>query len=225
MPRTARIAPAGMVFHVLNRGVDRKTLFHNYADYRAFEEILKEAISLFKILLCAYCLMPNHWHLVLWPLLDSELSRFMHRVTLTHAARWKAHNNSVGEGHLYQNRFKSFPVQSDEHYLTVVRYVERNALRANLVERAENWPFSSLWRRGKHTGTNDPLVSPGPVKLPLDWVACVNRPETPEELDALRSSILRGRPYGTQSWQQQTGCKLDLKSSFRPRGRPRKPSS
>ena len=224
MPRSARVAPGGMVFHVLNRRVDCKTLFHCDADYRAFEKVLREAGTLVGIRICAYCLMPNHWHMALWPSRDGELSSFMHRLTLTHAVRWKVHNSSMGKGHLYQNRFKSFPVQSDEHYLTVVRYIERNALRANLVERAEEWHYSSLWRRRTHPVGDDPLVSAGPVDLPDDWVERVNRPETSAELEALRASVRRGNPYGTESWQKETARELDLESSRRPRGRPKKSS-
>lgn len=222
MPRTGRIAPGGVVFHVLNRRVDRKTLFHREADYRVFEQVLIEALSWVPIRICAYCIMPNHFHMVLWPSRDGELSNFMHRATLTHAARWKANKESSGEGHLYQNRFKSFPVQSDQHYLNVVRYVERNALRANLVKRAEEWEFSSLWRRENIPAETDPILSPGPVGLPADWLERVNRPETAAELEAVRASVCRGRPYGTERWRNKTARALDIESTLRPRGRPRK---
>ncbi len=220
MPRIARIAPAGMVFHALNRRVDRKTLFFTDSDYRAFEMVLEEVVAFVGIRLCAYCLMPNHWHLVLWPSQNREMPRFMHRVTVTHSMRWKTFHDTIGAGHLYQSRYKSFPVQADEHYLTVVRYVERNALRANLVERAEDWPFSSLWRRQSFTIEDDPLLSPGPVRLPDNWVERVNRAETSAELEALRTSLLKGKPYGAASWREKTS--RELKLPLRPRGRPRK---
>ena len=222
MPRIARNAPGGMVFHVLNRRVDCQPLFRRDADYLRFEEVLGEVSALVPIRICAFCLMPNHWHLVLWPLCDGQLSKFMHRVTVTHAVRWKGHNDTVGQGHLYQNRFKSFPVQSDDHYLTVVRYVERNALRAKLVERAEEWRFSSLWRRRARAVTEDPLLSSGPVDLPDDWHDYVNRPETEGELEALRRSARRGNPFGTETWQKQTARKLGLESTYRRPGRPKK---
>jgi putative transposase len=95
--------------------------------------------------LLSYCLMPNHWHLVLWPRADGELSDFGHWLTLTHTQRWHAHYHNVGTGHLYQGRFKSFPVARDEHFLQLCRYVERNPLRAGLVRRAEAWQWGSLW--------------------------------------------------------------------------------
>lgn len=224
MPRTGRIAPGGMVFHVLNRRVDRKTLFHCDADYRVFEQVLIETLTWVPIRICAYCLMPNHFHMVLWPSRDGELSNFMHRACLTHAARWKANKDSSGNGHLYQNRFKSFAVQSDPHYLNVVRYVERNALRAHLVNRAEEWEFSSLWRRENIPAEADPILSPGPVDLPDDWLERVNRPETAAELEAIRASVCRGRPYGTEWWRNKTARALDIESTLRPRGRPKKTS-
>jgi putative transposase len=223
MPRSARIAPGGMVFHALNRRVERRTLFHYEADYFVYEDVLRETLALSEMRLCAYCLMPTHWHMVLWPRCDGEMSQFLHRLSGTHAANWKARHGTTGEGHLYQNRFKSFPVQSDAHYFRVVRYVERNALRANLVQRAEDWRYSSLWRRERSL-ENDELLSAGPVSLPVDWIHRVNQPETAAELEALRGSVRRGNPYGAERWRQQTAHELGLESSLRPRGRPKKSS-
>ncbi|MCX7423960.1 MAG: transposase, partial [Planctomycetia bacterium] len=136
-----------MVFHVLNRANARATIFEKPEDYAAFERVLQEALDRVEMRVLAYCLMPNHWHLVLWPRLDGDLSKFMGWLTLTHTQRWHAHHRTVGTGHLYQGRYKSFPVQDDEHFLTVCRYVERNGLRANLAPRAEEWRWSSLWHR------------------------------------------------------------------------------
>ncbi len=111
----------------------RMTIFEDDADYEAFETVLAEAVERTRTRLLAYCLMPNHWHLVVWPRTDGELSRFVGWLTLTHTQRWHGHRQSTGSGHVYQGRFKSFPVEEDEHLYTVARYVERNALRANLV--------------------------------------------------------------------------------------------
>jgi putative transposase len=128
-----------MVFRVLNRGVGRRTLFDKDTDYAAFEHVVEETLRIRPMRLCAYCLMPNHWHFILWPLADGDLTAFMQQLTNTHVKRWKEHRHEIGYGHLYQGRYKSFPVQSDEHFYRVVRYVERNALRANLSPRAEAW--------------------------------------------------------------------------------------
>ena len=154
MPRTARVAPGGYVFHVLNRGNRRCQIFDDDGDYAAFERVLAETLALAPLRLLAYCLMPNHWHLLLWPTADGQLGRFMQRLTVTHARRWHAHRHSEDPGgHLYQGAFKSFPVQDDPHFLTVARYVERNALRAGLVARAQDWrPAVSLSNRGRACG-------------------------------------------------------------------------
>src|SRR6476659_5267747 len=129
MARRLRKDIGGIVYHVLNRRVGRARLFKDQGDYVAFEKVLIEAVRRFGMRLVAYCLMPNHWHLVLWPAKDGELSRFMQWLTVTHMRRWHAHRGSTGEGPVYQGRFKSFPVQADPHLLIVARYVERNALR------------------------------------------------------------------------------------------------
>ena len=134
--------------------------------------------------------------------------------------RWHAHHHTEGTGPIYQGRFKSFPVQQDEHYLTVCRYVERNALRAKLVKRAEDWRWSSLWHREERTQAS--WLSPGPVALSDGWTAHVNEVQTESELAVLRASVVRGAPYGDTHWQEQTAEALGLQSSMRPQGRPRK---
>jgi putative transposase len=132
--------------------------------------------------------------------------------------RWHAHHHSAGTGHLYQGRFKSFPIETDDHFYTVLRYVERNALRARLVKRAENWRWSSLWRREQ----GDPaLLSAWPVPRPADWPRLVNLPQTEAELEAVRRSVIRGLPFGGDAWTQRTARRLGLESTLRPRGRPK----
>jgi len=147
MPRTARHAPKGFTYHVLNRAVARLPLFYEDADYDAFEQVLEEAHERFPLDIFAYCLMPNHWHFVLRPNHDGRLTEFLRWLTHTHTMRWHAHFHSSGSGHLYQGCFKAFPVEDDEHFYTVTQYVERNALPAKLVRKAENWRWSSLARR------------------------------------------------------------------------------
>lgn len=210
------------MYHVLNRSNGRIRLFKSGGDYKAFEQVLAEACERFPMRILSYSVMPNHWHIVLWPITDGELSRFVGWLTLTHAQRWHAYQHSAGSGHLYQGRFKLFVVQSDEHLLTVCRYVERNALRANLVKRAEDWRWGSLWRRQFGDAQAKALLSDWPVRRPEDWLVRVNSPETDEELLALRSSVNRGRPYGTASWMEQTVERLGLISTVRSQGRPRR---
>jgi putative transposase len=222
MPRVARIAPGGIVFHVLNRGNARAEIFANDADFAAFERVMADTLAQVPVQLLAYCLMPNHWHLVLRPRRDGELGRFMQRLTTTHVRRWRLARGTVGEGHLYQGTYKSFPVQDDDHLLTICRYVERNPRRANLVRRAEAWRWSSLWRRCNRSVSEDlPALSEWPITRPRNWLQRVNRPETEEELADVRTSIARGRPFGNRPWQQRTAMRLHLESTFRSRGRPK----
>ena len=221
MPRRARISTGGLAYHILNRRVGRLALFDKPADYMAFEKILNEAHERTGIRIAAYCLMPNHWHLLLWPRDDGELSEVMRWITVTHTQRWHAHRQSFGSGPVYQGRFKSFPVQTDEHFLTVARYVERNALRAKLVKRAEQWQWSSLWRWAQGDPKLLAFLSDWPVKRPRQWVGWVNRAETASELEDLRCSAQRGRPFGSQGWVVRVAKRLSLESTLRPRGRPK----
>jgi putative transposase len=173
--------------------------------------------------ICGYCVMPNHWHMVLWPERDGELSAFLQHLTNLHVKRWKRAHDEVGLGHLYQGRFKSFPIQTTNHFHTVVRYVERNPLRANLVSRAEAWPWSSL---GQASPASPIPLSAWPVPGPADrhrglWIDWVNRPQTEGELASVRASAKRGRPYGDEAWVTQVAERLDLGATLRPRGRPR----
>jgi putative transposase len=169
--------------------------------------------------------MPNHWHLVVQPHEDGELSRFVGWCSLTHTQRWHAHHQSTGSGHLYQGRFKSFPVQDEEYFLTVCRYVERNALRANLVERAEDWRWCRLWRWKNGSGEDKALLAPWPVRRSPGWVELVNAAQTEAELTALRRSVIRGCPYGDPDWTARIVERLGLESTLRPPGRPRIPKN
>ena len=224
MGRAPRNAIGGVVFHVLNRANARVRILSQDSDYEAFEHILEQARERFPVRILAYCLMPNHWHLVLWPEegQDQALSSFMQWTTLTHTQRWHAYRHTTGLGHLYQGRFRSFPVQEDGHFLTVCRYVERNPLRAGLVERAEDWRWSSLWRRLSGLLGTKTLLADWPVTRPDDLVQWVNQPENAAELSALRDSVQRGRPFGEELWTAKAIDNLGLDVTMRPRGRPRK---
>jgi putative transposase len=220
MPRQARNAPGGIVYHVLNRANGRLRLFKKEEDYLAFEQVMKLAFEERPIRVLGWCLMPTHWHLVLWPRGDGELTAFMRKLTHTHAQRWKTAHDAVGHGHLYQGRFKSFPVQSDAHLLTVLRYVERNPLRGKLVQRVQDWPWSSYAVRRQPRHELHGLLSPWPIPMPADWTSRLNSPQTPAEQNAFAEHIRRNRPFGDETWIAQTAKKLGLQQSIRPVGRP-----
>ncbi|OYP31620.1 transposase [Rhodopirellula sp. MGV] len=222
MPRPKRADEKNAIYHALNRGNARATIFHKVADYEAFENILAEGTRRYPCRVLAYQLMPNHWHLVLQPTEDGGMSHFLRWVSLTHTMRYHAHYQSAGEGHVYQGRFKSFPVQDDDHFLTLCRYVERNAMRAGLVTKAEDWRWGSLYRWNQSSEPNPKLLSPWPIRRPPGWLKRVNTPLEDNERDQIRWSIRRGSPLGDAGWVESIARRLDLESTLRPRGRPRK---
>ena len=219
MPRTARASAGGVCYHVLNRGNGRADVFHQDTDFAAFLRLMAEANERLSLRILGYALMPNHFHLVLWPRGDGDLSRWMQWLLTSHVRRYHRHYQS--SGHVWQGRFKAFPIEQDEHLLTVLRYVERNPLRAGLARRAEEWAWSSLpWRT---SGKRPLLLSDWPVPCPRNWAATVNAAQTEAELAALRQSIARGAPFGDERWSRRIATRLGLESSLRPRGRPKKP--
>ena len=220
MPRTARASVGSVCYHVINRGNAQVEVFHKDADYQAFVDIIGASCERLPMRVLAYCLMPNHFHLALWPRGDGDLSRWMQWLMTAHVRRYHRHYHS--SGHVWQGRFKAFPIQQDAHLLTVLRYIEQNPLRAELVERAEGWPWSSLWwwRRRGQPG----FLHTGPVDRGRRWLAEVNRKFDESELQRLRRSVNRGAPVGSDLWTRRTAARLGLESSLRPRGRPPKKS-
>jgi putative transposase len=220
MARPLRTSKGGLIYHVLNRANLRVPFFEKDADYAAFERILLPAVSRYEVKLLAFCLMPNHWHLVLWPVKDGDLSRFVGWVALTHTQRLHAMRHTAGSGHVYHGRFKSFPIRDDEHYVTVCRYVERNPLRAGFVSRAQEWRWGSLWRYVHGIEREDDLLGVWPIPRTRGWSEYVNTPQTESELKAIRSCIQRGRPFGNDLWTERTTARFCLETTLRPRGRP-----
>jgi putative transposase len=209
-----------VVYHVLNRGNGRLQLFRKERDFAAFENVLGQGLVRYPVELLTYCLMGNHWHLVVRPRTDEALGRFMGWVGVTHVRRHHAHYHIAGGGHLYQGRFKSFPVEEDSYFMTLCRYVEANPLRAKLVERAEDWPWCGMFAR--RAGDKPLVLSDWPVDRPANWSALVNRQLDEKQLDRVRLSVTRGRPLGSDRWVTRMARRLRLEFTLRPRGRPRK---
>jgi len=222
MGRPKRVTKGGLIYHVLNRANARMKIFDDDEDYHAFECILEQAVDRTGMRLLAYCMMPNHWHLIVWPKHNQELSQFMGWLTLTHTQRWHAHRQSTGTGHVYQGRFKSFPVKNDNHFYTVCRYVEGNALRAGLVKQAENWRWSSLYRWKYGAPSEKSLLSSWPLPRTPRWCQQVNAIQSNTELTSLRKCIERGSPFGNDNWRNRMAKQLGLESTLRSRGRPKK---
>jgi putative transposase len=173
--------------------------------------------------LLAFCVMPNHFHLALWPRADGQLSDYMAWLLTAHVRRYHQHYHS--SGHIWQGRFKSFPIEDDGHLLTVLRYIERNPVRANLIEHAQHWVWSSAASLAADETRPRPLLDAGPMARPADWLQRVDEPQTEAEVEQLRTCTRRGRPFGSSPWTTRTARRLGLEASLRPLGRPRKPQA
>ena len=220
MPRPPRADEAGAIYHALNRANARRMIFLKEGDYEAYERIIVEGLAQYPVDLFAYQWMPNHWHMVLSPREDGAMSKFLYWTTMTHSARYHAHYQTSGEGHLYQGRFKSFPIQDDDHFHVVCRYVERNAMAAGFVSRAEQWRWGSLWNWCG--GDSQINLAWWPIPRPAKWVERVNDPLDQKAERNVGQCIRRSSPFGEQGWVESTARRLNLESTIRPRGRPRK---
>lgn len=220
----SRVAVGETIYHVINRANGRARIFHTAKDYQHFEALLREAVELIDMRLLAYTIMPNHWHLVLYPKHDTDMSEFMRWLTTTHVRQRRVATKSIGHGSLYQGAYKSFIVQENKHLIDLIRYVEQNPLRAKLVKRSEDWRWGSLYWRTKGTTKERKLLAPLPTRLPVNYFASVNEVYDKEVLTQVRYSVNKSAPYGTTPWMQQVIAKYDLESTLRGPGRPRKES-
>jgi len=218
MPRVARGLVDGFVYHILNRGNGKQEVFHIDQDYKVFTHLMGEAKTRYSVKIFAYCLLPNHFHMVLMPLRAEEISKWMQWLMTSHVRRYHRHYGT--SGHVWQGRFKSFLIQEDSHLLAVLRYVEANPVRAGLVGSVKEWLWSSHKER---TGEKSRLLMDEiPVGLPEAWGRYVDEPLREKELNRLRQSVNRQSPYGALMWQMEVSKELGLESTLRPRGRPRK---
>ena len=220
MPRTARAIVPDYCYHVINRGNQKATVFHQRADFEQFLALIARAQQRLHLPLLAVCLMTNHIHLVVRPTNAVDVARWMHWVFTTHV-RWH-HAKYATTGRIWQGRFKAFVIQQDHHLLTVMRYVERNALRAKLVERAEDWEWGSLaWRRIRQPPV---ALTESPAPLPSYWRQLVNEPQTAAELAEIRACVNRQRPFGDEDWVALQARELGLERTLRSVGRPSRSS-
>jgi putative transposase len=217
MPRIERGLVDGFIYHVLNRGNAKQTVFHDKYNYRYFLDLLKDAKEKHPIKIFAYCLMPNHYHLIISPEKGNDLSIVLQWV-MTSYVRY-IHRTRGSSGHIWQGRYKNFIIKNDAHLITVLRYVENNPVRAQLVQSAEDWPWSSLAER---FGNKKVLLDESPVELPTNWRDYVNKFLNDEEINRLRNSVKRQAPFGDSMWQSEICRELGLGSTISPRGRPKR---
>jgi len=217
MPRISRGLAKNSIYHVINRGNGGQTVFRKDKDYEVFAEMMEEAKLRYAVKLFAYCLMPNHFHMVLMPDEAQNLSKWMQWLMTSHVRRYHQHYGT--SGHVWQGRYKSFLIQKDSHLLAVLKYVESNPLRVGLASSAREWLWSShLESLGKRPSL---LIDEVPIELPKDWGKFVDEPMTEKELEKLRQSVNRQSPYGDSFWQVQVSKEFGLESTIRPRGRPK----
>ena len=192
-------------------------VFNDKEDYDYFLSLLKTARKKYAVEIHAYCLMPNHFHLLLVPKVEKSLSRFMQWVMTSHVRYY--HKKNKTSGHIWQGRFKSFIVEQESYYITLIRYIEANSVRAKLVKRAEAWEYGSLYER---ITDQEKLLSEPYLPLEADWAVYVNEPIYLKELVKIRNSIARQAPLGETQWQMETAAEYGLLSTLNQRGRPKK---
>ena len=201
MPRRSLRNATDVILHVMNRAARRLPLFQAADEYAEFLEVIERCRLQAGIDLLAYCVMPNHFHLIVRPNRPRQLSEFMRRLQLTHAKRFHRRHDSTGCGAVYQGRFRAVPIQADGHFVVCARYVERNPLRAGLVGRAEDWPWSSLYQRCK--GCNSIGLTEWPIPPSSDWTARVNELDSQAEIAAIRKAVEFGVPFGSAVWSDK----------------------
>jgi putative transposase len=224
MPRPLRPVDDGLIYHVINRGNNRQTVFHKDADFAAFLAAIGDLKERKPFELYGYCLMSNHFHLLVRPLGDT-ISRIMQSLLVSHTQRYHRHYHSGG--HVWQGRFKSPVIQDDAHLLCVLRYIEANPLRAKLVARADDYRWSSYAVHGLGAASDvvDLLVTyeqiaADPPSRRRHWSAMVHEPLADNMLAGIRRSTATGLPYGDAAWVKALASKLNLNLTTRPRGRP-----
>jgi len=182
MPRKPRVLQENFVYHVFNRRTDRQRLFPTSRAFDDFIHLMETGRERFDVRICTYCLMETHWHQAIWVRDNGAtgVSRYLRWLSARHALRFRFVSDTRGHGHVYQDRYKSVQVETDEHYLALMRYIEANPVVAGLVDRAEQWPWSGFAERlsGRRR-----ILNEGPLPLPHDWPDIVNRPSLCDDFE------------------------------------------
>ena len=188
MPRNSRNLPVGCVVHVVNRGNDKRRLFERTLEFEEFLGLVAWAKAICPVRIVAYCIMGNHWHFVFWVEIEWDVSAFLHRLTTTHAKRWRLKTDTIGCGHVYGDRFKASTIFNERYYFHCLRYVEQNPLAAGLVHSVKDWQWSSLAER---LGNGRGILDPDPIGVPLGWCELVDRPLPEQDEEEIRRTLKR----------------------------------
>jgi putative transposase len=208
MPIRPSADHTGPTYHVVNRAVFGQLLYQNFGEYLAYVRLMAWALDSSPIELFAFCLMPNHVHLLLRTPAEREMSAFMHRLTMTHALRLRGWRGTRGRGAVYQSRFRASLVAKDSYFYRAVRYVERNPVRANFVQRVEDWMWSSASPVAMLQGVK---LAPWPLPQPRDWRAYVNEVEPQPDLDFMRLRVQRREPFADATAEMEVPAHRDEK--------------
>ena len=218
MPRIARGLADNQIYHIINRGNRREVVFHDNYDYEKFLKLLIESKEKYAIKIYAYCLMPNHFHLVIYTKYADSLSQGMHWISSSSVRYYNKRYNI--SGHLWQGRYKSFIVQEDSYLLVLLKYVEANPKRARIVKDCIDYKYSSANNRIKN---NENLITDEiPILLPDDWYGYINSDEKITDIESIRNCINRQAPLDDKNWKYMVSKKYNLESTINPRGRPKK---
>ncbi len=221
MPRIARGLANNQIYHIINRGNRREAVFHDKYDYERFLKLLLDSKEKYSINIYAYCLMPNHFHLVIYTHYSDNLSKALHWISSSYV-RYYNKKYKIS-GHLWQGRYKSFIVEQDSYLITLLKYVEANPKRAKIVKECEKYQYSSAYKRVNNI--QDQLLGELPIDIPTDWSRYINDKEDKTDLDFIRNSIERQSPLGDELWQYNIVKKYGLESTLNPIGRPRRKDS
>jgi len=199
MPRTARIVVPGIPHHVIQRGNRSEVVFFKEEDRRTYLKILTFFAKKYKVEIWSYCLMTNHLHLAAVPSRPESLAKMMGAVHKRYTALINIRNN--WKGTLWQGRYLSYPM--DERYLyTCIKYIERNPVRAKIVKRAEDYPWSSA--RAHIFKWDDPVLSSFfMIDQIKDWRAYLQEKESEEDLEKIRKNQSSGHPLGNERFYNQ----------------------
>jgi putative transposase len=217
MPRIARALADNQIYHIINRGNRREAVFHDNYDYEKFLKLLLESKEKYSIKVYAYCLMPNHFHIVIYTKYAQSLSQAMHWISSSYVRYYNKRYNI--SGYLWQGRYKSFIVQEDTYLLVLLKYVEANPKRAKIVNDCIDFKYSSAKQR---VDNNAYIIDDVPIIFPLNWLEFINSDENKVDLDSIRNSIDRQSPLGDESWKYEVSKEYGLESTLNSKGRPKK---
>ena len=196
MARKPRKLPGHHPLHICNRSAGQLTIFQSIADYVRFETCLKEMISNFPLRLFAFCIMPNHYHLLVEGETGPAVIKGLHWLGTTHAVRLRRDTSSIGRGAVYQNRFRAYPIQRNGAFYRVAHYIERNPVDANLCRSPDDW----LWSSAKPEKSQDLNLAEWPISKPKNWMETIRKPLDEIVRDEIRCHETLQHPLGDPDW-------------------------